>query len=47
VKAFHDGFLAAAIFGLIAFVASFLIHDEDAAASMAPRDPNAAPVTAH
>jgi EmrB/QacA subfamily drug resistance transporter len=36
VDAFHDAFLAATIFGLIAFAASFLIHDEDAAASMAP-----------
>ena len=36
VKAFHDGYLAATLFALIAFAASFLIHDEDAAASMAP-----------
>jgi len=39
VKAFHDGYIAAAIFALIAFAAAFLIHDEDAAASMAPRIP--------
>ncbi len=34
VAAFHDGYLAAVGFALIALAASFLIHDEDAAASM-------------
>lgn len=41
VGAFHDGYLAAVIFSLIAFLATFLVHDEDAAASMAPKTPQA------
>jgi EmrB/QacA subfamily drug resistance transporter len=36
VSAFHDAFFAAVILALVALAASFLIHDEDAAASMAP-----------
>jgi EmrB/QacA subfamily drug resistance transporter len=47
--AYHDAFFAAVIFGLIGFGFSFLIHDEDAAASMrrpaadaAQREPAAA-----
>ncbi|MGI8475779.1 MAG: MDR family MFS transporter [Thermomicrobiales bacterium] len=35
LNAFHDGFATAASLSLIALVASFLIRDEDAAASMA------------
>jgi EmrB/QacA subfamily drug resistance transporter len=35
--AFHDGYIAAMIISVIAFFATFLIHDEDAAAAMAPK----------
>lgn len=54
VSGFHDGYLAAAIFALIAFAACFLVRDEDAAASMVPAGqkaragaPEREPVAAH
>jgi MFS family permease len=34
--AFHDAFFAAVIIGIIGFLFAFLIHDEDAAATMHP-----------
>lgn len=43
VKAFHDGFIAAAVLAAIALVATFLVHDEDAAASMRPAGSTATP----
>jgi hypothetical protein len=43
VKAFHDGYFAAALFVVIALAASFLIHDQDAAASMVPVRKDGAP----
>jgi EmrB/QacA subfamily drug resistance transporter len=36
-RAFHDGYIAAFAISVIAFFATFLIHDQDAAAAMAPR----------
>jgi EmrB/QacA subfamily drug resistance transporter len=54
VRAFHDSYFVAAIFCLIALGATFLIHDEDAAASMVQagetvkgQQPAAEPVAAH
>ena len=45
VRGFHDGFIAAAILAAIALAATFLIHDEDAAASMRPASGTAAPTS--
>jgi MFS family permease len=38
---YHDAYFAGVVFAVIGFAASFLIHDEDAAASMAPADETA------
>jgi EmrB/QacA subfamily drug resistance transporter len=43
---FHDAFLAATILGLLGLVSSLLIRDEDAAATLHPRQPAAAPAAA-
>jgi len=43
MAAFHDAYLAVLVIALLAFVATFLIHDEDAAASMVPKTPGDAP----
>jgi EmrB/QacA subfamily drug resistance transporter len=41
VDGYHDAYLAGVVFALIGFAATFLIHDEDAAASMAQADARA------
>jgi hypothetical protein len=38
---FHDAYFAGVIFAVIGFAATFLIHDEDAAASMVPAEAGA------
>ena len=43
LNAFHDGYIAAMIISIIAFLATFLIHDSDAAAAMAPKTADEAP----
>jgi predicted MFS family arabinose efflux permease len=45
-SAFHDGYLAAFAISVIAFFATFLIHDEDAAAALLPKT-SAEAVAAH
>jgi EmrB/QacA subfamily drug resistance transporter len=52
VDGFHDAYFVGVIFALIGFAATFLIHDEDAAASMAPategaKQPEEQPAMAH